>query len=149
MQSERPKWLPPFRVAGTILGSEEKPASGTRKGSPNHSPEFRRRLAAAACEPGVSVSKLAREHGINANMLFKWRRRYRAEQAAGTTGLVPVMVVSDAPVAITPTSSVEQEMVKPTRTIGTIEVRIGRAVVKVDGVVDAETLRTVLKSVRS
>jgi transposase len=39
--------------------------------------------------------------------------------------------------------------VKPTRTIGTIEVRIGRAVIKVDGVVDAETLRTVLKSVRS
>ncbi|MBK3843994.1 transposase [Paraburkholderia aspalathi] len=131
------------------MGSEEKPTSGTRKGRPNHSPELRRRLAAAACEPGVSVSKLAREHGINANMLFKWRRRYRAEQAAGTTELVPVTVVSDAPVAITPTSSVEPETVKPTRTIGTIEVRIGQAVIKVDGVVDAETLRTVLKSVRS
>ncbi|VXC89786.1 hypothetical protein BURKHO8Y_540005 [Burkholderia sp. 8Y] len=36
------------------MGSEEKPASGTRRGSPNHSPEFRRRLAEAACEPGVS-----------------------------------------------------------------------------------------------
>jgi transposase len=131
------------------LGSEEKPASGTRKGIPNHSPEFRRRLAAAACEPGVSVSKLAREHGINANMLFKWRRRYRAEQHAETTELVPVTVVSDAPGTITPTSSVEQNMVKPTKTMGTIEVRIGRAVVKVDGAVDAETLRTVLKSVRS
>ncbi|WP_200821829.1 transposase [Caballeronia humi] len=46
-------------------------------------------MAAGACEPGVSVSKLARGHGINANMLFKWRRRYRAEQAAGTTELVP------------------------------------------------------------
>jgi transposase len=44
---------------------------------------------------------------------------------------------------------VEQEVVKSTATIGTIEVRIGRAVVKVDGAVDAETLRTVLKSVRS
>ena len=65
-------------------------------------------------------------------MLFKWRRRYRAEQAAGTTELVPVTVLSDAPVAII-----------------SIEVRIGRAVIKVDGVVDAETLRTVLKSVRS
>ena len=131
------------------MGSDEKPASGTRKGSPNHSQEFRRRLAAAACEPGVSVSKLAREHGINANMLFKWRRRYRAEQHAGTTELVPVTVVCDASGTITPTSSLEQEIVKPTATIGTIEVRIGRAVVKVDGAVDAETLRTVLKSVRS
>jgi transposase len=81
-------------------------------------------------------------------MLFKWRRRYRAEQAAGKTELVPVTVLSDAPVAITPTSSVEPDTVKPARTIGTIEVRIGRAVIKVDGVVDAETLRTVLKCVR-
>lgn len=133
------------------MGSEEKLASGTRRGSPNHSPEFRRRLAAAACEPGVSVSKLAREHGINANMLFKWRRRYRAEQLAVSTELVPVTVVEDAPGTVTPTPSVQQEqlIVKPAASVGTIEVRIGRAVVKVDGAVDAETLRTVLKSVRS
>jgi transposase-like protein len=32
----------------------EKP--GSRKGRPNHSPEFRRRLAMAACDPGVSES---------------------------------------------------------------------------------------------
>lgn len=82
-------------------------------------------------------------------MLFRWRRRYRADQHAGTTELVPVTVVSEAPVTVTPTSSVEQEIVKPTATVGTIEVRIGRAVVKVDGAVDAETLRTVLRSVRS
>ncbi|MBC8751602.1 MULTISPECIES: IS66 family insertion sequence element accessory protein TnpB [Paraburkholderia] len=69
--------------------------------------------------------------------------------ALTTTELVPVTVVSEAPVNVTPTSSVEQEIVKPTATVGTIEVRIGRAVVKVDGAVDAETLRTVLKSVRS
>ncbi|WP_404988028.1 transposase [Caballeronia sp. LZ043] len=69
------------------MGSEEKPASGTRGGSPNHSPEFRRRLAEAACEPGVSVSKLAREHGIKANMLFKWRRRYCFSSHANSTSI--------------------------------------------------------------
>ncbi|WP_232455809.1 transposase [Burkholderia ubonensis] len=52
----------------TVTESEAKP--GSRKGRPNPDPEFRRRLAAAACEPGVSVAKLARENGINANMLF-------------------------------------------------------------------------------
>jgi transposase len=88
-------------------------------------------------------------------MLFKSRRRYRAEQLAGSTELVPVAVVSDAPGTITPTPSVEQEqeqeqeIVKPAASAGTIEVRIDRTVFKVDGVVDAETLRTVLKSVRS
>ncbi|WP_370570065.1 transposase [Serratia sp. OS31] len=29
---------------------------------------------AASCEPGVSISKLALENGINANLLFKWRQ---------------------------------------------------------------------------
>lgn len=32
----------------------------------------------AACAPGISVAKLALQHGINANQLFKWRREYRA-----------------------------------------------------------------------
>lgn len=50
----------------------------TRKGRSNHPLEFKRTLAQRACEPGVSVSKLAQEHGINANQLFKWRRHYRA-----------------------------------------------------------------------
>src|SRR5260370_22540492 len=63
----------------TLAQSEEKRA-GSRKGRPNYDPVLRERLAAAACEPGVSVAKLAREHGINANMLFAWRRRYRAQQ---------------------------------------------------------------------
>ncbi|BBQ02332.1 hypothetical protein BSFA1_74600 (plasmid) [Burkholderia sp. SFA1] len=60
-------------------------------------------------------------------------------------------VVEDAPGTVTPTLPVQQEqlIVKPAASVGTIEVRIGRAVVKVDGAVDAETLRTVLKSVRS
>jgi transposase len=42
----------------------------------------------------VSVSKLAREHGINANMLFNWRRRYRERRkAAAATTLVPVSII--------------------------------------------------------
>jgi transposase len=52
-------------------------SSNNRNGRPNHPIDFKERLAKEACEPGVSVSKLARQHGINANMLFKWRRDLR------------------------------------------------------------------------
>ncbi|MEX3606446.1 MAG: hypothetical protein VB142_09675 [Burkholderia sp.] len=45
-------------MVSTTLLETEKP--GSRKERPNHSPEFRRRIAIAACEPGVSVAKLAR-----------------------------------------------------------------------------------------
>ncbi|MEX3606171.1 MAG: transposase [Burkholderia sp.] len=67
-----------FEVIDTTLLDTEKP--GSRKGRPNHSPEFRRRIAIAACEPGVSVVKLAREHGLNTKLAFTWRHRYRTEQ---------------------------------------------------------------------
>jgi transposase len=50
----------------------------TRKGCPNRAVGFKRELAVAACAPGISVAKLALEHGVNANLLFKWRREYRA-----------------------------------------------------------------------
>lgn len=51
--------------------------AGRRKGCRNYPPEFKQRLVAASCEPGVSVSKLALENGINANLLFKWRQHWR------------------------------------------------------------------------
>ena len=51
--------------------------SGRRKGCPNYPPEFKQQLVAASCEPGVSISKLALDNGINANLLFKWRQQWR------------------------------------------------------------------------
>lgn len=51
--------------------------SGRRKGCPNYSPEFKQQLVAASSEPGISISKLALENGINANLLFKWRQQWR------------------------------------------------------------------------
>ena len=76
--------------------------AGSRKGRPNYAPEFRREVAMAASEPGISVAKLAQSHGLNPNMVFKWRRQYRA-------GLLDNKTVSEAavfvPVAISPDDS--------------------------------------------
>ncbi|MEX3605787.1 MAG: hypothetical protein VB142_04225, partial [Burkholderia sp.] len=38
---------------------------------------------------------MAREHGLNANLAFTWRHRYRAKQRASEATLLPVTVVSD------------------------------------------------------
>lgn len=56
---------------------QKKVTSGRRKGCPNYPPEFKQQLIVASCEPGVSISKLALENGINANLLFKWRQQLR------------------------------------------------------------------------
>ncbi|MCO4865962.1 MULTISPECIES: IS66-like element accessory protein TnpA [Cupriavidus] len=130
---------------GTTLSQlQEVPVAGGRKGRPNYNEEFKRRLAAAACEPGVSVSKLAREHGINANMLFTWRRRYRTEQCQEAAVLLPVTVERPSsppgPMPMSPGAAV----CEPTPPHGAIEIRLGRAVIRIEGAVDASTLRTVL-----
>jgi transposase len=135
-------------MVGTTL-TLEKSRSGSRKGCPNHSPEFRRRMVDAACEPGVSVSSLARENGLNANLLFRWRREHRVKQQGKVGGLIPVSVVKDVASVVAPEALIEPDKAKATSPGGTIEVRIGRAMVKVDGAVDVETLRAVLASLRS
>ena len=37
----------------------------------------KRRIVEQTLEPGASVAKVARAHGVNANQVFHWRRQYR------------------------------------------------------------------------
>ena len=41
-----------------------------------YSPEFKQRLVEASKAPGQSVASVAREYGINANQLHRWRREF-------------------------------------------------------------------------
>ena len=118
--------------------------SNNRKGRPNYPVEFKQRLAKAACEPGVSVSKLAQQHGINTNMLFKWRRDLRAGLLAASGSqsahLLPV-VVQRAPVRSTlPNTTLPARF---------IEIVIADAVVRVSANTDAALLQLVLQSLRT
>ncbi|WP_349632879.1 transposase, partial [Enterobacter cloacae] len=72
---------------------------GRRKGCPHYSPEFKQQLVAASCEPGISISKLALENGINANLLFKWRQQWRGGQLLFPSPESPPLlpVTPDAP----------------------------------------------------
>ena len=63
-------------------------------------------MIAESFAPGVSVSKVAQRYGVNANLLFTWRRRDAGSTASGGTEpieLLPVRVEDEralaAPVA--------------------------------------------------
>lgn len=118
--------------------------SGNRRGRPNYSPEFKHRLAMAACDPGVSVSKLAQDHGINTNMLFKWRRDLRAGLLTGPATdemrLLSVVLKPSSP-AIKPASGAARG--------NAIEITIADAIVRVCAGTDAALLRLVLQSLRA
>ncbi len=136
---------PTKRLAGTTLETEAV-KRGSRKGCPNHPIDFKRRLAALACDPEVSVAKLALMHGINANQLFKWRRQYRAGQfggmaAAGTAVMAPPPAAKLLPVVTTAKAGIARDA-DPAPPC--IEIVLGDATVRVCGEVSGTALRTVL-----
>src|SRR5471032_21910 len=45
-----------------------------------HSQEFKRMVVELAMQPGASVARVARDHGVNANQVFTWRRQHAAGQ---------------------------------------------------------------------
>jgi transposase len=114
---------------------------GSRKGRPNYSIEFKISLVKAASEPGVSVSRLAREHGVNANMVFRWRRQLKAglinRGASVEAALMPV-TVTDMPKPTTESACAD----------GRIEIAFGDVVVRIEGAADASTVRAVLQGLR-
>lgn len=43
------------------------------------SPEFKRGAVEQACQPGVTIAQVARELGISANLLSRWKREIEKE----------------------------------------------------------------------
>ena len=122
----------------------------TRQGRPNHPIDFKRRLAQQACEPDVSVAQLALTHGINANLLFKWRRHYRAGQfdAPAKPAMLPVTFINDDAERV-PLGTSETPASTPAPTVGSaIEVQFADAVVRIDRGADVALLRAILAALR-
>lgn len=126
--------------------------SGGRRGRPNYPLEFKRRLAVEACEPGVSVAKLALRYGLNTNMLFKWRRQYRAGQFeiqgdSKAVGIQPQPLF--LPVIAEPAGDTKATKATITAAAGYIEIVRGQTSVRVCGDVTASALHLVLDCLAS
>lgn len=50
---------------------------GRKKGSGNYPHAFKRQVVAETFERGATVAAVARVHGLNANMIFQWRKDER------------------------------------------------------------------------
>ena len=96
-----------------------------------------------ACEAGVSVSKVALEHGLNTNLLFRWRRQYRAGHFGAVESPIPACVPG---VKLLPVMSADLTA-KPKATkarMPVIEIVLGEATIRLCDGVDAQAFRTVL-----
>jgi transposase-like protein len=48
-----------------------------------HSAQLKERVVAACTMPGASVARIALEHGLNVNLVHRWRRVTEGREAGG------------------------------------------------------------------
>ena len=121
----------------------------------HHDRAFKARLVEECLQPGASVAAIAMDNGINANLLFKWRRDHRrAATGADATQsvLLPVRLTQSeeaSPSAAVPSSlpSVAPGSARTARA-GVIELEIAGAQLRLRGAVDEASLCSVLRALR-
>jgi transposase len=59
-------------------------ATSGKRSRRSWSDEAKQRIVAEAVAPGASVANIARRYGVNANLLFNWRKAARASSAVAT-----------------------------------------------------------------
>jgi transposase len=111
-------------------------------------PQEKRQIVEQTLSSGMSVATVAREHGVNANQVFYWRKLYRAGQL-GNNGVEPQVRL--LPVSVSDEQPAETEPEVATNPVPGVTINIefpGRTLVSVEGAVDADIVRAVLESLR-
>ncbi len=108
----------------------------------------KRRIVELTLEPGASVAKVARAHGVNANQVFAWRRQYRQGSLgagqAETANLLPVHVTGTR-LSNAHGTGRRHAAQGTAEAAGAIYVELPKGQLRITGRVDAEALRTVLE----
>ncbi|MGQ7863960.1 transposase [Pseudomonas sp. LP_7_YM] len=108
---------------------------------PNFSLAFKRQVVEATLQPGASVSLIAREHDVNANLVFRWRHQYQEGTfgaVSQSTTLLPVQVI-EAPMDL------PQVIQPPPECHSVIVVEAGKAKLRITGTPDPHTLQIILQ----
>lgn len=124
------------------MKSESGQAQPVRR---HHERAFKAKLIELSLQPGASVSAIAMQHGINANMLFTWRRTWlRQGKVESEAVLLPVRIERQAPSVPAPSAPVATSATSG----GVIELEIAGAKLRLRGNVNEGSLRSVLRALR-
>ncbi len=126
----------------------------------------KRRIVELVMQPGASIARVAREHGVNANMVHYWRRLYRegrlGENKGNSVHLLPVSVSESAATATElnlqslaaaapaepATKLAAPTMLLPATSPGSIYIEFPKIHLRIESGADAALLRLVLESLQ-
>lgn len=132
-----------------------KTAEGASRRRRYWSTEQKRRIVELTLSSSLSVASLARQHGVNANQVFYWRKLYQAGQLGGESAadapslrLLPVSVGNEEP-SEAEASETARDTHESAEAPLTMNIEFpGGALVSLVGAVDAEIVRAVLEGLR-
>ena len=105
----------------------------------------KRRIVEETLAGGASVALIARAHGVNANLVFNWRKLYQAGRLGRSSEakLLPVRVTPESATAVKTSACVLGAT--PSSSVGTIHIRLNHAQVSIEGSADPVLLRVLLE----
>ena len=113
----------------------------------------KRKIVEQAMVPGASIARIAREHGVNANMVHYWRKLYRegrlGQNNTSSVHLLPVSV-SEAPSSVgqSATTLSAAAAVVPASTAGAIYIEFAKIHLRIENGADAALLRVALETLQ-
>jgi transposase len=110
------------------------------------SPELKRRIVEETLAPGASVARVARAHGVNANQVFAWRRRYQQGLLKPANRVRPGLLA--VRIAEAGAGRRDAQSQSPGGLSGMIQVELPKGKLRLTGCVDREALRLVLEALR-
>jgi len=110
--------------------------------------EEKRGIVEEALAKGASVARVARTHGINANLVFNWRKLYLAGRLGGS-GAIKLLSVSVSESSPSPMTSRSGEHSAAMPSPGTVHIELRHAQVRIEGGADPVLLRVLLECLRS
>jgi transposase len=106
--------------------------------------EEKRRIVEETLGEGASVARVARAHGVNANLVFNWRKLYQAGRLGrGGAKLLPVKVTRESLPPLT--ASLREPHTSRSSWTGTVHLELRHAQVHIEGGADPVLLRVLLE----
>lgn len=106
-----------------------------------YSTNFKREVVEQSFERNASIAAIARENGINANILWRWRHEY----AAGKFGSIEQTAFLPVTIEQSEVESLKDTAPEPT---GYLELQIGAARLIIHGSPDRLVLKSVIEALR-
>ncbi len=105
--------------------------------------EMKRQIVEETLAPGASVAVVARNHGVNANQVFGWRRLYRQGLLENGNDRTPTLL----PVRVVPEAASEGQRGSGTARppLGVMQIELPKGRLRLSGGVDVAALQVVLE----